>query len=1158
MGKIILITAPITLAYLILAWFTGNLLGIQGKNLWILRIVLSLIGIAAAAVVVWFLANKKKEEERAAAGAEEAQEGGEEIAVLIREAEKKLSAAQLEKGARIGNLPAILLLGEAASAKTSTVLNSALEPELLAGQALKDGNVTPTRSANLWYSRRTLLVEASGKLMEDATGRAILLKRLQPRKAVVGKAGQAPRAALVCLEIDRLTGGGQAMTATALSLRTRLGEIAQSFGIHLPVYVLFTKADRLPFFADFVRNLSNEEGTQALGVTLPIVGLTSGVYAEERTAQLGGYLDQLFRSLCDARPEFLAREKDATKLPATYEFPREFRKLRGPLVQFLVDLCRPSQLTVGPFLRGFYFSGVRPVTIQETAPAPERSAPAMQSSQGARDATEMFRVPSGGPAAAAAPQRRVAVTRRVPQWLFLSHLFNEVLLADRVAMGASGSSAKTDLVRRILLTSAAVVCLIFCIGFTISFFLNRDLEKQIEVAASGTSVAPVGTNLASLESLRRLENLRRSLQTLTEYNRDGAPLSYRWGLYIGNDLYTSVRPLYFRRFRQLLLAQTQNTLVTSLGGLPAAPGPTSPSYDQTYEKLKAYLITTSNHDKSTREFLSPVLLKTWSANVDPERKQLAQAQFDFYSDELQRGNPFSEQNDKGAVTTGRRYLNQFAEFERIYQNMKAGAPKTVINFNRQVPGSKDYVVDGYDVAGPFTKEGWSFMSDAVKNPNRYIHGDEWVLGPQGPSSDHSKLIEDLRARYEKDFISQWRAYLKSASVVKYKDAKDAADKLDALSGNASALLALLDLASKNTEVDDPTVVKALQPARFVVPPNSDRLIGPQNQNYITALSTLQASVVAVVKSADGNDSGAANKAFADAATAARQTVKQLSSVNFNPDLEAHIDTTVSNLLEAPITDAEEAIRGQGPAELNAKGKDLCGKYSAVLHKYPFNPAGATDATVDDFNKVFNKPDGLLWTFYEANLKKYLTKQDNQYVAVPTAGMTINKQFIDFFNQAAQFSESVYAGGSKDPHFAYTMKWVPTEGVQGAGLQIDGQTQSYSAGADSAKPFAWQGSGTHAATATVNLGGTDLTLTTSEGLWAVFRFFGKADRREPTQTGDRLDWVMRSGNSKEAVTLKNGKPVTAEFELNMASGSPSVFRKDFFSHMACVADVAKQQ
>ena len=99
MSKIILIVAPVTLAYLVLAWFTGSFLGLQGLSLLILRIALSLIGIAAAAIVVWFLAKKKKEEQQAAAGDEEAQESSEEIAVLIREAEKKLSSAQLEKGA---------------------------------------------------------------------------------------------------------------------------------------------------------------------------------------------------------------------------------------------------------------------------------------------------------------------------------------------------------------------------------------------------------------------------------------------------------------------------------------------------------------------------------------------------------------------------------------------------------------------------------------------------------------------------------------------------------------------------------------------------------------------------------------------------------------------------------------------------------------------------------------------------------------------------------------------------------------------------------------------------------------------------------------------------------------------------------------------------
>jgi type VI secretion system protein ImpL len=312
---------------------------------------------------------------------------------------------------------------------------------------------------------------------------------------------------------------------------------------------------------------------------------------------------------------------------------------------------------------------------------------------------------------------------------------------------------------------------------------------------------------------------------------------------------------------------------------------------------------------------------------------------------------------------------------------------------------------------------------------------------------------------------------------------------------------------------------------------------------------------AVAKSANGSESTAADKVLTDA-TAARQTVKQLSE-NFNVDPEAHIETVVTNLLYAPIAEAEDLIRGQGPAELNAKGKDLCGKYSAVLRKYPFNPASTTDATVDDFNKVFHKPDGLIWAFYEANLKKYVTKQDNQYVAVPTAGMAITQRFVDFFNQAAQFSESAYPAGSQDPHFTYTMKWVPGGEAQGAGLQIDGQAQSYSPSSNGAKQFVWQGSGTHAAIATVNLGGTDLSVATSDGLWAVFHLFGKADRREPTQTGDRLEWVLKSGSSNEPSTV-NGKQVVGRFELNMAGGSPAIFRKDFFSHMACVADVAKPQ
>lgn len=230
-----------------------------------------------------------------------------------------------------------------------------------------------------------------------------------------------------------------------------------------------------------------------------------------------------------------------------------------------------------------------------------------------------------------------------------------------------------------------------------------------QAAAGIAPVEATGLTVASLDSLQRLETLRQSLDTLTEYDRKGAPWSYRSGLYIGNTLLPDVRKLYFENFRRLLLGQTQNVLLGLLRGLPAAPGP---SYGPTYDSLKAYLISTSNHDKSTRAFLSPVLLNRWSANrtVEAERSQLAQKQFDFYSSELAEENPFSSGNDAAAVTRARHYLAKFAGFERVYQAMLADAAKNnpSFTFNKRFPGSAETVVDTVEIAGPFTKPAWDF------------------------------------------------------------------------------------------------------------------------------------------------------------------------------------------------------------------------------------------------------------------------------------------------------------------------------------------------------------------------------------------------------------------------------------------------------------------
>jgi type VI secretion system protein ImpL len=708
-----------------------------------------------------------------------------------------------------------------------------------------------------------------------------------------------------------------------------------------------------------------------------------------------------------------------------------------------------------------------------------------------------------------------------------------------------------------LLATAGAAGLFLIVAFTVSWSRNRALEDQAVRAALGiTAAESTGFNLPSADALRQLETLRQSVETLGTYRRDGVPLSMRWALYTGNELYPRVRRVYFEKFRQLLFAQTQGRLLEFLRSLPGSP---APDYSSTYDTLKAYLITSSNHDKSTRLFLGPVLLDRWSAgrNVDPERLQLARKQYEFYAEELKQENPFSSENDTLAVTKGRGYLAQFGGMERVYAATLADAAKSSppVNFNRKFPGSSEVVVDNREVAGAFTKGGWEFMKNAIGHPERYFAGEQWVLGDQATGHfDVAKLRQELRERYNADFVKEWRAYMKAAAVVRYASLPDAAKKLNILAGNQSPLLALFALASQNTAVDDPAVSGAFQPVQAVVPAGTvDRFIAPPNQSYMGALLSLQASLEQIANQPGGDTKEEAAGPVLANATSAKVITRQLAQ-GFRPDPDAHVDAAVEKLMEDPITQVEGLLRVLGPAELNAKGKGLCGQMRPLWSKYPFNPGATAQASVAEVNAAFRRPDGAMWSFYEANLQKLLLRQGSQYVANPGASVHVGPEFLSFFNQAAAISDALYGGNAQDPHFAYTMKGVPAEGMS-IGLEIDGQTLSYGGGAPVAKQFVWQGSTAHEAKASVKFGGgPDLVWSNDQGTWAAFHFFDKADRWQAAEAGYNVEWTIRIGKDKDPVTLPNGKPLTMRFDIDTGGMAP-VLQRGYMGRAACVAEVA---
>ena len=159
----------------------GFLIGLSGSMLYIFIGVLSILGIIGAGLYLWL-----RSKQPAKPGANS---GDPEIDALCKEVDAKLAVAKTVQGAKINNVPLGIPDGrKRICRKTTTILNSGLEPELVMGQVYQDTNVIPTRLANVFLARQTLFMDTAGGFMNDGARWQRLVRRLAPGqlKSVVG------------------------------------------------------------------------------------------------------------------------------------------------------------------------------------------------------------------------------------------------------------------------------------------------------------------------------------------------------------------------------------------------------------------------------------------------------------------------------------------------------------------------------------------------------------------------------------------------------------------------------------------------------------------------------------------------------------------------------------------------------------------------------------------------------------------------------------------------------------------------------------------------------------------------------------------------------------------------------------------------------------
>ena len=1116
----------------LLAWFSGTWLHLTGTDLWVFRIgVFVLFG--AIGFLLWQrLSSRSRVATAGRAGADstEGTRSSGDVGALFREAESKL-------GRRIADGPVILLVGPPGAGKTSVVLRSGIGARLLAGRSeAGQRSGSETRFASLFQVDRTVLIEVSNSAFSGAESWQQLIKRLAPGKlrSIFGRYSQLSRSVVLCVDSSEFWEFGDQVRIDQLveNVQIRLSEASKGLGVDLPVYVIFTKLDLLKFgtetlgsksdkvfFLDYAAHLSAEDVTRPLGVTLPILtGSDETGWDDWQTGRMKDGFAAASRQLAQSRFDLLALEPELERRKGAYQFPRNFHKFPefNHLFKFLLEVGRPFQLTNAPFLRGFYFSGSR-VVKNSTIANPQHT----EENAEHIDLTATI-IQRGQRRTPVLPLRQNIRTEN-SEWLFLKKLFLEVIFRDRVALTTMQSNSRVNFGRRIALSSVICALVLFISAISISFARNRSMEQQIV----STEKALRGAALSSADSFVRLDQLRQSLLQLRLYRRKGAPFKMRWGLYVGDQVYEDLRKAYFSRFRILLLDPTQTALRASLAS-PAL------EFSETYEALKAYLITTSRPEQSTTAFLSPALLKWWD-KVSPVRegeRDVVRQQLDFYTEEQKTDPPFGITGEDDAVHTARSYLIGLSNADRLYEMAIGIASKrsAPFNFNRQIPGSSEVVVATYEIPGAYTKAGWAAVHSYLKGSGgMQLDTEDWVVSI--PENARAAFLRDLPGKYEQQYADHWSKFLASAKITACF-AQNSSRHLKLLSGNDSPLLQLFCEISSNTSVDSIGVNSFFEPIRKIAPVNEGgKCVNDVTRNYTDALFDLSQTVQEFHQNAS---EPAARTQVDSKLSTARNAAHSLES-------QFHLDAAISKLLDDPI---------EHSATCTASGTDfggVCTEFQKLKSKYPFNLRG-TDISLKEFDSFWG-PQGSLWSFVDQELKGSVSHRGHEVTSV---GKPVKKDFLSFLNRAAGITDALYRDGQSQAHMKFSLGSYPVEGVTSVTLSLGGKQIVFSGEKQQAVEVIWPEKQDDAgqrinADLLVELIGGVQAHRLFPGEWGLFRLLASMSWTQRS-AGYDLEWVIRERDGADPLSYK-GKPVTLRFSIS-GGGPANAFSPGYFSALDC--------
>ncbi len=1044
------------------------------------------------------------------------------------------------------DMPWYLMIGPPGTGKTTALRQSGLHFPIDLSDDIK--GVGGTRNCDWFFTDEAVLIDTAGRYIQQASDPEVdaaewdgflnLLRKHRGRRALNG--------VIVALSMRELLGPAEELQAHGREIRRRLSELREKLGLHLPVYLMITKADLVPGFEPFFADLSTRDREQVWGATLATDARIDGVEIEREAKALMAAAEMRLTGR-------LVEDAALAKRAETFRFPAQMAQAEGPLKSLIATVFGESRYEESPWLRGFYFTSA----TQEGSPIDRLVG----------DLSAAFGL------SAEPPQRRAHGETRS---YFLRDLLAEVIFPEAgLGLFDRAAEERRKWIWRGSLATAALVTTVAGLAFLFSFLrysgaiadqerLTADLSGRLaNVAARQAPTDPLDLDLA-LDAANAVAAARTA-----------APASMLTilGPSAERELGEAHRIAFDRTSRNILEPRMVAVLEATIWRHIRDP-------EFLLGALKTYFMMTgmAPYDRDfAAAWWTEALPEAAPVDVFPTDAALDHqlAALDRIATEEHKIEPDPELMNAALRSICTIPLSVRA-YGALLQDPAVVAVPDWIPAEKTGPNGTQVLTRLSEktlrvgIPGAFTYAGFhNVVLPLVPEVAAQAALDRAVFaGGCAESSDASvtTLEADILKLYGDDFIAQWDGFLRDVRLAPISDLRVATANLKDLASADSTLKRLLRSVVEETDL---TRVEEEESGGTEVPKG---LIGAATKKLGKVGKLAKKGAKLVGKSGSDAPQALPGEAIAGHFAALKATIvetdgvppligeaelalgalaNELQTVAASPDPEAALlargglpeltgqVANVAKTLPSPVNDwvaglaldtigvTREAVIAQLNARWRADVLPFC--TSATAGRYPFETASAIDVNVADFQRLFG-PGGLIDGFTNELLLPYVDTTVRPWSW--RADFGLDAATLTPFEQARAIRDGLFPGGA-GPIMAFTLE--PKDLSANASrvtLNVDGQQLVYFNSATRPMPMTWPGpDGTNLISLSfAPVDGAAEVIATETGAWAWLRMIrGGNLRRTDLPELFRLT-LARSGFTTEFELRANS--VENPFDLTM--------------------------